>query len=276
MDENQYDASGDFFKVRLDLFEGPIDLLLHLVKQRELPLEKLSLSEVTEQYLACIENLEQIDLELAGEYLLIAATLLSIKSSILLNEPVEFTLDEDGQLVDPHDELLQKLREAQIYKEGALMLSQCKQLGVDVFPTPSAMASVPKGPVTYRQHDPMLLGQAFRKLLLELGEEEKLYTIQLESISIVERMSEVINVLNRKSSGVSFRELVPDLTSRAALIGTFVALLELCKRQVIQVIQPEANADIEISLAANAMDPSVLANAVQDSEFDVGDVVVHG
>ena len=131
-----------FFEVELELFNGPIDLLLHLVKSNELPIEKISLAQVTEQYLHVIRNVEQFDLEIAGEYLVIAATLLSIKSSYLLNEPVQLVEDADGNLIDPHEELLYRLREAQVYKEGAEMLGGLDLLGVHVFSPPSRLKHI--------------------------------------------------------------------------------------------------------------------------------------
>jgi segregation and condensation protein A len=90
------DAYSRFFEVKLELFDGPLDLLLHLVKKKELPIEKVSLSEVTGQYLECIKSLRYYDVEVAAEYLVIAATLLSVKASVLLNEPVELVPDENG------------------------------------------------------------------------------------------------------------------------------------------------------------------------------------
>lgn len=252
-----------FFEVKTDLFDGPIDLLLHLVKSRELPIEKVSLAAVAEQYLACIEMMRQYDLEVAGEYLVIAATLLSIKSSILLNDPVEFVTDEDGNLINPHEELLMRLREAEVYKEGAGKLIDRPLFGVDVFPAPGALRHVEAPPVEYADHDPMLLAKAFRKLLAKAGEQKE-YLITLDSVSIMERMMAVIDLLKKESGPIVFYKLIPDLTSRSSIIGTFVALLELCKRQVISVKQEDSFQDIGISLVVADVDVSALS-----SEFDI-------
>jgi segregation and condensation protein A len=245
-----FEEYSHFFQVKLDIFDGPIDLLLHLVKQNELPLEKVSLAQVAQQYLGCIEMMRQYDLEIAGEYLVIAATLLSIKSSIMLNEPVQFVTDADGNLVNPHDELLRRLREAEVYKEGAFILGSQKLLGVDVFSAPASLDGVPEPPVRYMDHDPMLLGKAFRKLLLKAGEEPKFF-ITVDPVSIVERMVAVLDILNKaKEQGqaqVRFESLIPDLTSRMSIIGTLIALLELCKRQAIHVEQKELSDDIFIT-----------------------------
>lgn len=252
-----------FFEVKTSLFDGPIDLLLQLVKSRELPIEKMSLAEVASQYLESVEKIKKFDLEVAGEYLVIAATLLSIKSCILLNEPVEFIEDEEGNLVDPHEELLKKLREASIYKEGAFKLSCRKILGVDVFSTSSSLGGVEAFPTPLKAHDPFLLGKAFKKMLEKLPA-EVLYTISVDTVTIVERMVKVVEILKASSEPVRFENLIVDKSSRASIIGSFLALLELCKRQTITIRQDVMFDDIYIALTENAP----LGIALQ-SEFDI-------
>ncbi len=253
-----------FFQVELDLFKGPIDLLLHLVKQNELEIEKVSLAQVADQYLACLDNMGEIDLEVAGEYLVIAATLLSVKSSILLNEPVELVEDEEGNLIDPHEELLQKLREAAVYKEGASMLGERDIYEIDVFSAKSQLRSFPTPDAPFKDHDPYLLGKAFHKILKKLEEGgQQTYNITLESVSIVQTMMHVLDKLKEANGPVEFHKLIPDLQSRGAIIGTFVALLELCKRQAISVRQDESFEDILIVPASEETTVDILS-----SEFD--------
>lgn len=263
MAEGAFEEYSHFFQVRLDLFSGPIDLLLHLVKQRELPIEKLSLAKVTDQYLHCIESADEFDLDIAGEYLVIAATLLSIKASILLNDPIELIPDEDGNLVDPHEELLRRLREAQIYKDGANHLSRNPMLGIDVFAAPPSLAYFEDPDVKLANHDPMLLGRAFQKLLEQSGQGKNLLTISIDSVSIVERMMTILDELKKQPSGVVFYKLIPDITSRASIISSFIAMLELCKRQAIKVRQDETFKEIFVGLASSDIDQSSLS-----SEFD--------
>lgn len=268
MDNYQtYSGFNHFFEVRLDLFDGPIDLLLHLVKQRELAIEKVALAEVANQYMLCLEQMRNFDLEVAGEYLVIAATLLSIKSSVLLNEPVELIEDSDGNLFDPHQELLRRLREAEIYKDGAEHLSERSVLGIDVFAPPSSLKRVKAAAVKYKNHDPMLLGKAFQKLL-EGTKEEPEMAITMEAVSIVERMMGVLNQLRAIGGSELFYKLVPDLTSRAAIIGTFVALLELCKRQIIAVRQEIETEQIYIDLIAEEVESESLTSEFDQSEDD--------
>jgi segregation and condensation protein A len=242
------DEFSRFFRLRLEQFDGPIDLLLHLVKQNELSIEKISLAQVAQQYFLCIKDAAYIDLELAGEYLLMAATLLSIKSSVLLNQPVELVEDEEGNLVDPHEELLRRLREAQVYKEGALKLGGRALLGVDVFAASGSLESVEPPPLRLKQHDPLLLGIAFKKLLERAGEEQT-FTITIDSVSIVERMMELMNRLSAAGGRIAFGVLLGDVRSRGQLIGSFVAMLELCKRRAIVVMQFEIFGEIEILAA---------------------------
>ncbi len=256
-----------FFNVSLDLFEGPIDLLLHLVKQNELPIEKLSLAQVTQQYMECIRGVEDFDLEIAGEYLVIASTLLSIKSSILLQKPVEFVADEDGNMFDPHEELLRRLREAEVFKKSAEVFGGMKMLNLDVFPSPSSMRKLGNVPVKYAQHDPVLLTKAFQKLLAGLKDRDATYAVTLEPVSIVDRMMNVVEMLRSFEGGtVSFEKLIPD-TSRGAIVVSFLALLELCKRHIIEVRQLEADEDIVVALVADLGD-APLSEEVLYSEFD--------
>jgi len=262
---NNFDEFSHFFQVRLDLFDGPIDLLLHLVKIRELPIEKLSLASVANQYLECIESARKFDLEIAGEYLVIAATLLSIKSSVLLGEPVGLIEDADGNLVDPHDELLRRLREAEVYKESVAHLTSRALLGVDVFANNALFDDIRAPEAELKDHDPFLLGKAFKKLLENAGPAFKL-EISYDPVSIVQRMMEVIESLKQADGRMEFYKLVPDLTNRASIITTFIALLELCKRQIIEAEQKQTNEEIFVVLKVSQAGQLDLSNL--SSEFD--------
>ena len=264
MTEAQFEEYSHFFEVELDLFNGPIDLLLHLVKQRELPIEKVSLAAVTDQYLRCVESAPEFDLDIAGEYLVIATTLLSIKASILLNKPVELVPDEEGNMVDPHEELLRRLREAQIYKDGAERLGRNPMLGIDVFAAPPSLSQFPDPDVKLTDHDPMLLAKAFKKLLEQSGQSAALFTISIDSVSIVERMMSILDTLKQNPSGLAFQKLIPDLSSKGSIISSFLAMLELCKRQAIRVRQDETFQEIIVGLASSDIDEVALS-----SEFDI-------
>lgn len=261
-----------FFEVRIDIFDGPIDLLLHLVKKHELEIEKVSLAQVATQYFECLERMRELDLEVAGEYLVIAATLLSIKSSVLLDEPPEMVIDEDGNVLDPHEELLARLREAQVYRDGARYLGARELLGVDVFSPPPGPVGIEPLPVRYRDHDPMLLGMAFRRLLDRVGSEQPGLIISVDSVSIVERMVGVLDTLRARGGSAPFEELIPDRTSRASMISSFLALLELCKRQAIVVRQSRTFDQIVISLVGSEQEVSEpLASEFDESKTGTTD-----
>jgi segregation and condensation protein A len=264
-----------FFEVRLDIFDGPIDLLLHLVKQNELSIEKISLSQVTSQYLMCIEAMRYFDLEVAGEYLVIAATLLSIKSSILLNEPVQLVDDGDGNLIDPHEELLRKLREAAIYRDGARALEARDLLGFDVFPASASLDEIEPPPVKYKPHDAILLGKAFKKIIERLEREKPGFSITIEHVSIVERMRSMLDMLEKNGGRLAFHDMFKDSATKGSVVASFVAILELCKRQVIVVQQGAIFEEIYIAVASNAdaLSSAPVAITVDreslSSEFDI-------
>ena len=238
-----------FFEVKLDLFDGPIDLLLHLVKKRELPIEKVSLAEVTGQYLECIKALRYYDVELAAEYLVIAATLLSVKASVLLNDPVELVVDESGSLVDPHEELLRRLRELEAFRLAASDLAARPTLGSEVFAAPVKGTKIDPLLIPLADHQSELLVQAFHKVLSRLGEKARVFSITIDSVSVIERMRRVVDTI-RESGGVStFTKLLENVTDRVSAIGVFVALLELCKRRMINVEQAGPRAEISIRIA---------------------------
>ena len=260
-----------FFEVKLGTFDGPIDLLLHLVKKNELQIEKLALAEVADQYFQCVDAMRELDLEVAGEYLVIAATLVSIKSSVLLDEPPELILDDEGNLVDPHEELLRRLREAQVYKEGALYLGGRALLGIDVFEPPSRLDGVEPPPVKYKPHDAILLGMAFKRLLEKADAAAPSFHISVDSVKIVERMMTILDVLKTASGPVLFEELITDRTSRGALISSLLALLELCKRQMIRVAQVAMFDQITVTLAGVSSDGEGADPEFAESEFDSDD-----
>jgi segregation and condensation protein A len=238
-----------FFEVKLELFDGPLDLLLHLVKKRELPIEKVSLSEVTAQYLECIKNLRYYDVEVAAEYLVIAATLLSVKASVLLNDPVELVVDESGSLVDPHEELLRRLRELEAFRAAAGDLANRPMLGSDVFAAPAKGNKIDPSLIPLADHQAELLVQAFHNVLTKLGEKARVFSITVDSVSVIERMRIVVDTIRSVGGVATFSKLLGDVRERAQAIGVFCALLELCKRRMIVVDQAGPCAEISIRLA---------------------------
>lgn len=238
-----------FFEVKLELFDGPLDLLLHLVKKRELPIEKVSLAEVTGQYLECIKALRYYDVEVAAEYLVIAATMLSVKASVLLNDPVELIPDENGEMVDPHEVLLTRLRELEAFRAAAANLGERPVLGHDVFAAPVKAKKIDPALIPIADHQSELLVQAFHAVLSRLGEKSRVYSITIDTVSVVERMRTVVDSLKVRGGVGTFTDLLSNVTDRASAIGVFVAILELCRRRMVTVSQEGVRTEIKISLS---------------------------
>ncbi|MCX6115516.1 MAG: segregation/condensation protein A [Proteobacteria bacterium] len=249
-----------FFEVKLELFDGPLDLLLHLVKKRELPIERVSLSDVTAQYLECIKALRYYDVEVAAEYLVIAATLLSVKASVLLNDPVELIPDDNGDLVDPHEELLRRLRELQAYRAVASDLAARPALGHDVFAAPVKATKIDPALIPLADHQSELLVQALQKVLTRLGEKAAVFAVTIDSISVIDRMRMVVDSIKVMGGRTTFWQIIGGVEDRSTAIGVFIALLELCRRRLISVSQAGPLGEIQVQLldlaqlAANQMD----------------------
>jgi len=259
--------------VSVELFEGPIDLLLHLVKQQELPIELVSLAKVAEQYMLALEEMQRLDLEIAGEYLVVATTLLSIKAAVLLNQPIdaETGLDNEDGEASPHEELLRRLREAAVYREGAQELARRDWLNIDVFSGKGVM-DTDLGPAPLKAHDTILLARALQRLVSRSDNASKLLTITVDSVSITQRMMRVVDLLKTTPGQVmEIGSLVGD-KSLPALVGTFLALLELAKRQAIAVRQDLEFDTIFVALTDDAQILLARPETFADVTVDAGDL----
>jgi segregation and condensation protein A len=255
-------AGGDY-AVKLPVFEGPLDLLLHLIRQNEVDVTDIPIASIAEQYLAYIEIMQELNLDVAAEYLVMAATLALIKSRMLL--PAEEGEDEEDA-IDPRAELVMRLLEYQRYKEVADTLSQKRLLGRDVFEAQGpAPESVPDGE---REIEVGLfeLIAAFKQIL-ERSDEVLAHEVETEVITVRERMIEVMEQLERVES-VEFMDLFGGRAlggrsaSRPMLVATFLALLELARLHALHVYQglSEAGAPAgPIRLKAIPQDDSALS-----------------
>jgi segregation and condensation protein A len=235
------------FQIHLGNFSGPLDLLLHLIKSNKMDICDIRVFEVTEQYLAVIERMKQLDLDVAGEFLLMAATLVHIKSRMLL--PVnEEMIEEEGK--DPRAELVKRLLEYQRYKEVAELFQQLPQLERDVFIghfRVSALLEVDTEEEIEVGDGIYHLADAFHRLLNERPK-EIFHEVIRESLSVVEYIDRITEkLLNKKR--LAFRELFPVDVFRDELIVTFLALLELVKMCLVNVEQVEEFSEIWLVIA---------------------------
>jgi segregation and condensation protein A len=225
------------YAVKLALFEGPLDLLLHLIRENEVEITDIPIARISEQYLAMLEAIRELDLDVAGEFLLMAATLAWIKSRMLL--PPD-GLDPDGEAADPRAELVARLLEYQRFKEAAGQLASRRWLGRDVFE--ARAAPLEPRPESEREVEAGLfeLLEAYRRVLARGGPSAAPHEVEVESVTVLERMRVVMEQLELRPS-VEFTECL--LTSqggppsRPIFVATFLAILELSRLAALRVYQ---------------------------------------
>ena len=231
--------------VKLEIFEGPLDLLLHLIKKNELSITDIPIATITEQYLSTLELMQGLNLDVAGEFLVMAATLIHIKSRMLL--PPGENEDEEEEEGDPREELIRRLLEYQRFKEAAEELERRELLSRDVFVRRSE-APEEAETVGFESLSLFDLLSALRHVL-ERFPEERIHEVTLETISVREKMSFLLDELRRRGK-VIFQSLFETATSRLEVVVTFLAMLELVKIRAIRVWQEERIGPVVIELAA--------------------------
>jgi len=232
------DALESAYQIKVGEFEGPLDLLLHLIKKNEVDIYNIPIAEITRQYLEYLEILKELNLDIAGEFLVMAATLIQIKSRMLLPPTPE---EEDAaQVEDPRAELVRRLLEYQRYREAAQDLTGRQLLGRDTFarkfPAPEVEAMEPLEEVA--DVELFELVEAFRKVLSKVTV-TRYHEVEADGISIAERISQVLAILHG-SDGMSFESLFPDGATRELLVVTFLSMLELCKLKLIRIVQAQS------------------------------------
>jgi segregation and condensation protein A len=231
--------------VQLEIFEGPLDLLLHLIKKNEVSITDIPIATITEQYLATLELMQNLSLDVAGEFLVMAATLIHIKSRMLL--PAGDDEGDEDEGVDPHEELVRRLLEYQRYKEAAAELEQRDLLTRDVFvrsPTPTEEV----GPRAFREVSVFELLGALKRIIDRLPK-ETVHEVALDKITVREKMTLLLETL-RAHGGVFFESLFVEVKSRVEVVVTFLAMLELVKVRAIRIFQEEMAGPIMIEAAA--------------------------
>ena len=229
-------------RFQLDIFEGPLDLLLHLIKKNEVDVHDIPIALITDQYLAYLGLFEQLNLDLAGEYLVMAATLMQIKSRLLL-PPAE---GEAEEAEDPRSELVQQLEEYQRFRAAAGQLADRDILDRDVFRRrPEEREGEARELPRLHELELADLVDALREVLKRLPEETA-HEIIGERIPIADRIPVILERL--RDGDVEFESLF-ERSSRRELISTFLALLELVKMRAVRALQSERFGPILLTLA---------------------------
>jgi segregation and condensation protein A len=233
------------YTVKVDVFEGPLDLLLHLIKQNQLDIYDIPIALITEQYLEYIRIMKALDLTIAGEFLVMAATLMYIKSRMLLPTPIE---EEEEEGVDPRAELVQRLVEYKRFKEAAVRLSHQALLGVDVFIRPAQEIEAEEGEI---EADLFHLIDALRELL-KRQEVEDFHEVTLDRVTLRDKMTELYERLQGAQEAVPFSALFTPLATRVELIVTFLALLELIRSGMLRAYQRDVFGPLWVTRALAA------------------------
>ncbi|MFQ5586902.1 MAG: segregation and condensation protein A [Thermodesulfobacteriota bacterium] len=223
------------YRVKLDMFEGPLDLLLHLIKKNEVDIYDIPIATITEQYLEYLEMIKRFNLEIAGEFLLMAATLLHIKSRMLL--PLGDEPDESEDEGDPREELIRRLLEYQRYKDAAVQLGERSLLGRDVFMKGTAPTEEVNGDGGLMNLSLFDLMEALKEVF-ERAPGTASLNLSAEQFSVIDKINEVMGFLRERTSA-SFTSLFSRDTVKTEIVATFLAVLELVKMRMIHIHQSE-------------------------------------
>ena len=252
-------------QVFLEAFEGPLDLLLYLIRRQNIDVLDIPIAEITQQYVQYIELMKELQLELAGEYLLMAAMLAEIKSRMLLPRPQ--TNDEDEE-EDPRAELVRRLQEYERFKQAANDLDELPRLERDVF---VASAEPKERKVSQKLPDVTMkeLLLAFHDVLKRAEMFSNLH-VQREPLSVRQRMTEI---LSRVKAGTftDFSSLFDPEEGRMGVAVTFIAILELLRETVIEVVQSDSYAPLHVRAASTVRLVEVSAGESDEAPGDVAE-----
>ncbi|PAW77150.1 MAG: hypothetical protein B9S32_12395 [Verrucomicrobia bacterium Tous-C9LFEB] len=248
-------AGSSELRIRLPVFEGPLDLLLYLIKKDELDIYDIPIERITRQYLDYLQFMKMLDLEVAGEFLVVAATLVYIKSRTLLPKDLQ-PPEEDAEEDDPRWDLIRQLVEYKKFKDAAWQLHM-KQLEQEKTYQRGAEVSVPEraaGETIVGDLGIFDLINAFQKVLARVNQSEDLKEIFEERFTVGDKINTIQQMMATRER-IFFEDLFIDVASRTEIVVTFLALLELIRLKFLRVTQADPFAEIEI---AHALDSTPL------------------
>jgi segregation and condensation protein A len=235
------------YKVKLEVFEGPLDLLLYLIKQDEVDIYEISIERITRQYLEYLQAFKELNIELAGEFIVMAANLIYLKSRSLL--PVDQQPpDEDAEEDDPRWDLIRQLIEYKKFKEAAAQLHERELEQERIFAREDGLSSSLKEPLRLGEVGIFQLINAFQVLIKRVEARQEVQEISSERFSVSEKID---TILQRVAAGapIRFSDLFAVVASRVEVVVTFLALLELIRLKRVRAIQKNIFEEIEIAVA---------------------------
>jgi segregation and condensation protein A len=251
-------------KVNLEVFEGPLDLLLFLIRKSEIDIHDIPIAKLTQEYVATLDQMEELDLNVAGEFLVMAAQLMVIKSRMMLPVP-ETAAGELGEAEDPRSELVARLLEYQQFKEAAHGLGEKELLQRDVFGRMGVEAEARKAAEKAAQDEEGSLEvnlfdllRAFQRVLDELPD-NVIREIEREEITVVQKINEILDMLEAKEF-ILFHEAFARGKTKVSVLATFLAMLELAKMRSVLIRQPALFSEIHIYKRNDAPGPPAPAD----------------
>ncbi len=250
--------------IRLPVFEGPLDLLLFLIRRNEIDIYDIPIETVTRQYLEVLRAMDRLNLEVAGEFFVMAATLMYIKSRMLLPRHEELPQDdeEDPESIDPRWELVQQLIEYKKFKEAASQFESMIETQQHILPRLFKDNDVEDRPL--RPSDRIEIWNVFNTILRRLAEQMVQGEIHDDHITVADRMEAILERLKSDKTFL-FSSLIPKRTSIAMLISTFIAILELTRMRKLTLQQNESFSDI-VCYATTAEEEKGDAEEAGDAE----------
>lgn len=249
------------YKVDLDVYNGPLDLLLFLIKREELDIYDIPISRITEQYIAYVGLLKEIDPEAVGEFLVVAATLMEIKSRVLLpRPPVEEESEEDFS--DPRSTLVRQLLEYKKFKDAARSLESSAHERSMRHERQPAMPEKNPEEIDLESVDIWSLFEAFNRMLQQIGKAGGIHQVGVDDTPITLHAADIADALQRSGGQQKFEDLFAGRT-RPEMIGLFLALLEMIRQRRIRAVQERAISSIMVEL----LDAAPL-DAIDESDFE--------
>ncbi len=250
---HEFESSADAFPVKLENFEGPLDLLLHLIRHHEIRIHDIPIALVTTQYLETLALMQELDLDVAGEFLVMAATLIHIKSKMLLPRP-DTAEGVEGDEEDPRDALVRRLLEHQKFRTAAQELHEREQIRSAQWPRPDERVAAIAGDGSTRELEVDLFSllTAFRAVV-ERAKHRPRLGLPAEQLSVETRIEQLLERLS-ETVACGFEELFADAADRLALIVTFLALLEMIRLKLVRVYQSESFGPLRVYKRARPAD----------------------
>jgi segregation and condensation protein A len=236
------------YKVKFEVFEGPLDLLLHLIKKEEVDIYEVNLTRLATQFIEYIEVMRMLDLEIAGEFLVMASTLMYIKSRELLPKDLQVRTDEEEEGEDPRWELIRQLVAYKKFKDAAVQLQAREIEQENIFPRLPPRPDVPPPAPAKSEASLFDLINAINTVLKRVGQRADLRDIFEDKWSVSERIQFLLQLTAEKGL-VKFSDLFANATSRSEVVCTFLALLELIRLKQLVCVQSEDFGEIEITKA---------------------------